>query len=795
MTALVRVLTVSAVDSSPSLLLVSPNGSKILVNCGEGCQRAFLEYSQRLSTVKAICLTHLNHAATGGLPGAILTMAEAAKQPSKKQDKGMTESPPASKQKQPNKNISNNNNTRPLCLVGPRGTQRYIHSLRHFINRPDVIFDVNEAQNVTTGLHVSKQQRCNSNKKQQHKGNKNGKKPRVNLADMLDFTIETVAVNCQVDQHTHDSSVPATQMDGSKKRPRPKQQQQQQQVVSYLFTTPPIPGSFHVDKAIQLGVPRGPLYARLKAGETVKFQNKDGTERLVESSQVVSPSSPAIAMQVLYYPTEDVAHALFEKVKSKLLDGDDDGGQLNLEVVVHIASPDLFHRVGLPFWKDQAENIFVSTDRADALSPYRSSVFGGTVRSLLSPDIYPKPFHPPANQGKASATSPDGFRHATPLLEYVALPRARRGFHQPTCENTVDPSDEALDLATTCGALDAGREIVSKNTERTSTTPATSTHKEAAIIFTGTGSAVPCKHRNVSGILLRQSDGRGILLDVGEGTVGQLLRVESTSNEPQHVLSNIVAVFISHPHADHHLGLIRLLEDRPATAPPLQIVAPPPIFRFLEEYAAVTSSSIGTKYTAILNQELVAENHTCDGGLYQAMGIRARTVSVTHCQHAYAVVLDQTDFGRVVYSGDCRPSTKLAATGKGADVLIHEATFEDGMEAEAVLKRHCTIGQALAVAKDMKAKQTILTHFSQRYPKFPHLNEQHDASIIVAFDYMRLRQSQFKLAPLLNPALRLLYPEVAESDDEALGQEAQNDQAEAKATLAVPGLFANGDLL
>jgi len=36
--------------------------------------------------------------------------------------------------------------------------------------------------------------------------------------------------------------------------------------------------------------------------------------------------------------------------------------------------------------------------------------------------------------------------------------------------------------------------------------------------------------------------------------------------------------------------------------------------------------------------------------------------------------------------------------GLDTDLLIHEATFEDGMEEDAVLKRHSTVGDAIDVA-------------------------------------------------------------------------------------------------
>ena len=76
MTSCLRVLTSASLDSSPSLLLVSPDGSKVLINCGEGCQRAFIEYGQKVATVQAVCLTQLNHDAVGGLPGFLLTASD-----------------------------------------------------------------------------------------------------------------------------------------------------------------------------------------------------------------------------------------------------------------------------------------------------------------------------------------------------------------------------------------------------------------------------------------------------------------------------------------------------------------------------------------------------------------------------------------------------------------------------------------------------------------------------------------------------------------------------------------------
>jgi ribonuclease Z len=60
----------------------------------------------------------------------------------------------------------------------------------------------------------------------------------------------------------------------------------------------------------------------------------------------------------------------------------------------------------------------------------------------------------------------------------------------------------------------------------------------------------------------------------------------------------------------------------------------------------------------------------------------------------------------------------LATVGRGAHVLVHEATFDDDRAEDARRKRHSTVGEALRVARDMQVKDLVLlTHFSQRYPR------------------------------------------------------------------------------
>ncbi len=153
-------------------------------------------------------------------------------------------------------------------------------------------------------------------------------------------------------------------------------------------------------------------------------------------------------------------------------------------------------------------------------------------------------------------------------------------------------------------------------------------------------------------------------------------------------------------------------------------------------------------------------------------------------------------------------------------VLIHEATFEDAMVAEAIAKRHSTIGEAIQVGTKcvqqcirlclsviiqfmcpffltfacstllirpcfswllrMNAERILLTHFSQRYPKIPMLHEDgaptgagtHERRVCIAFDCMSVAFHRLRWLPLLLPSFKWLFPpETVEPANASLGAE------------------------
>jgi len=271
-----------------------------------------------------------------------------------------------------------------------------------------------------------------------------------------------------------------------------------------------------------------------------------------------------------------------------------------------------------------------------------------------------------------------------------------------------------------------------------------------SVTFLGTGAACPTIERNVSGLAL-QREGETMLFDCGEGTQRQMMRYG--------VGFSFTEVFFSHFHADHMLGIIGLvrtmgLQDR--TAPvtlygprgaeriltaalslgiernkfPVAVVEVRPgdclsrdeydIVVFETDHRADTVGYALAEHTRLGRfhperaRELGVPEGPLWGDLHRGKTVRlddGRTVSPED-------LVGAPRRGRtVVYSGDTRPHLALMAAARGADLLIHEATF-GGDEAErAVETGHSTASEAARVALEAGVRSLILTHISPRYTR------------------------------------------------------------------------------
>ncbi|EFN56466.1 hypothetical protein CHLNCDRAFT_145133 [Chlorella variabilis] len=313
------------------------------------------------------------------------------------------------------------------------------------------------------------------------------------------------------------------------------------------------------------------------------------------------------------------------------------------------------------------------------------------------------------------------------------------------------------------------------------------------VVFLGTGSAEPSK----------LPCGQSLLLDCGEGALGALRRAHGAAAAMRQVAS-LGCLWVSHRHADHMSGVASLLAAYPASLPPLLVVGPRSLRDWLAE--AAPALRLAGRYRFVHCAELNRPDHWARQALRRHLGItHLQCVPVRHCSDAYGLVLQHEQGWSLVYSGDTQPCQQLVQAGRGCTLLIHEATFEPCLEQQARQKRHSTTAEALEVAQRMGAYRCILTHFSQRYPKWPQGLDQLQAdeearspegaeldggkggtpaaptsslaaaaTAAVAFDGMRVPLALLPVLPALMPAVQaaLADPEDGEAEGDGDGDTA-----------------------
>lgn len=99
-----------------------------------------------------------------------------------------------------------------------------------------------------------------------------------------------------------------------------------------------------------------------------------------------------------------------------------------------------------------------------------------------------------------------------------------------------------------------------------------------------------------------------ILLDCGEGTAGQIIRFYGDQSEQ--VFQKIKAIFISHMHGDHHVGLMELLRMREkfmpaADRPRMLLMGPMEQFGPLLEFYEQNFGNVLSHFNSIDNSKLV----------------------------------------------------------------------------------------------------------------------------------------------------------------------------------------------
>lgn len=266
------------------------------------------------------------------------------------------------------------------------------------------------------------------------------------------------------------------------------------------------------------------------------------------------------------------------------------------------------------------------------------------------------------------------------------------------------------------------------------------------MVFLGTASMSPTRHRNHNGYALRWDD-RLVFFDPGEGFQRQCTIAGIA-------IARADAVCLTHFHGDHCLGLPGLIARRGADqcTDPLQVYFPGDGVEFYDKLRTCTASatepplaprpiagpgpagSIGDiTVTALPLRHRVTTygyrleepaGRTFDRAELTARGLGGPTVGQL-ARHGEIdtptgrVTLDDVSVERpgqsVAFVMDTAICDSILDLARNVDMLVIESTFLDRDRELAEKYRHLTADQAGRLGAEAGARRVVLTHFSQRY--------------------------------------------------------------------------------
>ncbi|ONI15828.1 hypothetical protein PRUPE_3G063700 [Prunus persica] len=833
-------------DTSPSVLLFFDK-QRFIFNAGEGLQRFCTEHKIKLSKIDHIFLSRVCSETAGGLPGLLLTLAGMG-------EEGMS-----------------------VNVWGPSDLKYLIDAMRCFIPNAAMVHTRSFGPSVG-GLMASQTKFT---------------EPIVlvddevvkisaivlqpifsNGAQLLNELSITQNPTEKVFNDGVDVSKPFSPNGKNSPTGKPGDMS-----VIYVCELPEIKGKFDPEKAKALGLKPGSKYRELQLGNSVKSDFQNIT---VHPSDVMDPSIPGPIVFLVDCPTESHLQELLSMQCLSSYYADFSGPPENANVVtcvIHLGPASLISNPNYQSWMKRfgsAQHIMAGHERKNVEIPIlRSSARIAAQLNYLCPQFFPAPGFwslqhldclapesTPSSEGSVSKVCES--ISAENLLKFTLRPYARLGLDRSVIPSQVASSeiiDELLsEIPEVVDAAQCVSQLWHQSTETKEEIRLTHDDKviveepwfdentlpsclenirrdDLEIVLLGTGSSQPSKYRNVSSIHINLFSKGGLLLDCGEGTLGQLKRrygVEGADN----AVRGLRCIWISHIHADHHTGLARILtlrRDLLKGVPhePLLVVGPRKLKFFLDAYQRLEDLDmqfLDCKHTTEASlhafegvtetnkdhsflgspasfEDLIDKNtdrqvaQKVDSTLFakgsrmqsywkrpgspvdnnvvfpilkslqkvlEEAGLEAlMSFPVIHCPQAFGVVLRASErlnsVGKVipgwkiVYSGDTRPCPELTEASRGATVLIHEATFEDGMVDEAIARNHSTTKEAIEVGNSAGVFRIILTHFSQRYPKIPVFDETHMHKTCIGFDMMSINIADLPVLPKVLPYLKLLF--------------------------------------
>lgn len=516
------------------LLHIAVHPSRYLFNCGEGTQRLAHEHKTKLTRMEHIFLTRKSWSRFGGVPGLCLTLQEI----------GVPK----------------------LNLHGPPGISNIFQSTQKFVVLRNMKVETPECE---SGLFWEDSVLRVNYVPLRKEGTVSPEKVEKRTENKVDDDWS----KDDTDYFGYESNNNKGEASGERQnRKFESEAEVESEVMAYICKLRERAGTLDFAKCVDKGVPPGPLLGRLKNGFDVNLP--DGST--VKADDVRGQAQPGSVFIFLDIPDESYLPALkncesFKPHQKGAVKEDE-----RAVVVVHFCSEEMMENSEYKAWMDEfspsTKHMFVN-ERNEFTGFFASHRIQRQLNEL-NDDVFPmlKESHPYLSNPEFTSENPakkfkidtdgDKFKDFPELgILSVFHIRPNKGF-----DRNLEPySNPEKVLEDTLDQPDMKELIVKfKEEAKTLVTPREKNERAKEfprVITFGTGSCIPNKTRNVSANLVHINDKNCALLDCGEGTLGQIVRFYGRSGADE-VLKNMRMIFISHLHADHHLGLINILNRR-----------------------------------------------------------------------------------------------------------------------------------------------------------------------------------------------------------------------------------------
>lgn len=227
------------------------------------------------------------------------------------------------------------------------------------------------------------------------------------------------------------------------------------------------------------------------------------------------------------------------------------------------------------------------------------------------------------------------------------------------------------------------------------------------VIYLGTSAAIPGPGRDNTSLAV--DDGREVTLIDTSGSPLKRLVEAGVSRQ------RLARVIITHRHLDHTYGFPSLvhglwLEGRQK---PLAVYAQVESWSVLDRLLDAYRPSRWVDAVPI-------ERHTIEAGeepFLRTDSFTARAAATRHSVPTVGIRLESAAGSVFAYSSDTSPCEAVTDLARGAQVLVHEATFLAGEEEQAGRAGHSTARQAGETAIVAGAERLVLVHFTPARPE------------------------------------------------------------------------------